>query len=46
VKALTENYISIDCITPKQKTLEEVFLALMQEKVLEKVVSELMLKNE
>jgi ABC-2 type transport system ATP-binding protein len=46
VKALTEAYISIDAIEPKHKTLEDVFLNLMQEKVLEKVVSELMGKNE
>ena len=46
VKALANNFISIDCISAKQKTLEEVFLSLMEEKVLEKMVSELMLKNE
>jgi len=46
VKALAGNYISIDSIARKQKTLEEVFLSLMEEKVLEKMVSELMFKNE
>lgn len=46
VKALTESYISIDSIIPKQKTLEDIFLALMDEKLLEKVVSELMIKDE
>ncbi len=41
VKILTENNISIEIIEPKQKTLEEYFLELVEQKTLEKYFLEL-----
>ena len=46
VKVLIEKNISIDSLEQKQKTLEQLFLELLEEKVLEKIVTELMSKNE
>jgi ABC-2 type transport system ATP-binding protein len=46
VKALIEKNISIESLEQCQKTLEQLFLELLEEKILEKVVTELMSKNE
>jgi len=46
VKKLTESNISIDSLDPNQKTLEQLFLELLEEKILEKYLTELLSKNE
>ncbi len=41
VRILAQNGISLECLEPKQKTLEDLFLSLMEEKTLEKYFLEL-----